>query len=426
MYKTKLVYPALTVALLLTAGCANGKQTQTDVAATGGKPAIDLKTPVTLKVAYSASEESFKQFTQNPVIKQKFPNVTFQYVKYADLDKAIAAGDTPDLVSAIISAFAALDDYGLQYDVGPLAKQLGVDMSKFEQKKLEVIRSYGAKGELYGLPDNLEETSPYNTYALIYNKDIFDKFAVPYPQDNMTWDQTVDLARKFVRTDGGTEYKGLVAHAAPHFLAFQLGLEFVGPNGKVSTADPKWSELLRINGRISGEQGGFLPKGGDISNFYKTKNVAMYAGDAGDLFRAPDKYESIQWDAATYPVFAGMAPHTVVGPNGGMWTITATSKHKELAMAVLDTILSPEVMKSIPNYDWWNHPLVKTKRLDVLKNPNYPTVKTNDYMQKYNLKFRAEIANATESVSKNGVDINTALRTFQDKFQAVIDADGNK
>ncbi|MDF2717567.1 MAG: family 1 extracellular solute-binding protein [Paenibacillus sp.] len=79
-------------------------------------------------------------------------------------------------------------------------------IGKFEQKKLEVIQSYGTGGQLYGLPDNLEETSPYNTYALIYSKDIFDKFAVPYPQDNMTWDQTIDLARKFIRTDGGTEH----------------------------------------------------------------------------------------------------------------------------------------------------------------------------------------------------------------------------
>lgn len=426
MNKRKLASPALGLALLLLAGCADGGKPEAGGAPADAKPAVDTKTPVTLKVAYSASEESFNQLTQNPVIKAKFPNVTFQYIKYADLEKALAAGDAPDLISAIISSFALLDDLGLKYDMAPIVKQFGTNMSKFEQKKLEVIQSYGSKGELYGLPDNLEETSPYNTYALIYNKDIFDKFAVPYPSDNMTWDQTVDLARKFVRTDGGTEYKGLVTHAAPHFLAFQLGLEFVGPDGKVSTSDPRWTELLRVNKRISEEQGGFLPKGGDLSNFYRTQNVAMYAGDAGDLFRSPDKYNAIQWDAATYPVFAGMTPHTVVAPNGGMWAIGGTSKHKELSLAVLDTILSPDVMKSIPNYDWWNHPLVKTKHLKVLEKPNYPVVQTNKYMQAYNLKFRTEIAIATESVSKNGVDINTALRTFEDKFQKIIDADGKK
>lgn len=109
-----------------------------------------------------------------------------------------------------------------------------------------------------------------------------------------------------------------------------------------------------------------------------------------------------------------------------MWTVSATSKHKGLALTVLDAILSLKVVKSVPNYDWRNHPVVKTKRLDVLKKPNYPSVQPNNYMQAYNLKFRTEIATATESVSKNNVDINTALRTFQDSFQKVIDADGSK
>ncbi|WP_158289328.1 ABC transporter substrate-binding protein [Paenibacillus flagellatus] len=426
-----IVLPVLTAAALaLSAGCSNGGGSAdpgTTSSDAKSKVAADTGTPVTLKVAFFSSQDTFKQLTQNPVIKQKFPNVTFQYIKYADLDKAIAAGDAPDLINGIVSALADLEERGLKYDLGPLAKLLDIDLNKFERKKLEGIRSYGRNGELFGLPDNLEETSPYNTFALVYNKDIFDKFAVPYPKDNMTWDEAVDLARQFVRTDGGTEYKGLVAHAAPHFLAAQLGIEFVGADGKVNTSDPKWSELMRVNKRISVEQGGFLPKGGDLTHFYKTQNVAMYAGDAGDLFRSPDKFgASFQWDIATYPVFPGMAPHTVVGPNGGMWAVGATSKHKELALAVLDTILSPDVMKSIPNYDWWNHPNVQSKRLEALKNPNYPTTRANAYMQKYNLKFRAEIAKATESVSKDGVDINTALRTFQESFQKIIDADGVK
>lgn len=381
--------------------------------------------PVTLKVAFFDSEERFKQLTQNEVFKRKFPHVTLEYMKYSELQNALTAGQTPDLIATIIAQLGTLEELGLRQDLAPLIAQTKLDMSKFEQKKIEVIQSYGNKGEIYALPDSLHETSPYNTYALVYNKDVFDRFGEPYPKNDMTWDQTMDLARKFYRTDNGVDYKGLVVHNAPYFLAFQMGLEYVGADGKVQIADPKWSELFRINKRFSQEQGGFLPQGGIFGEFAK-KNVAMYAGDASTLFTAPDKYNDFQWDVATFPIFGGMPAHTVVAPNGGMWTISSTSKNKELAIRVLDTILSVEAQKSVPGYNWWEHPQMKTKNLGVLKNPNYPTVRNNRFMLKYNAQFRTEVSNAIGNMSAGNEDINTAIRKFQEKFQQVIDMDVKK
>ena len=53
------------------------------------------------------------------------------------------------------------------------------------------------QGKLYGLP------SDFSTIALVYNKDMFDKYGVPYPDDTWDWDKFLWAAKKFTKdTDG--------------------------------------------------------------------------------------------------------------------------------------------------------------------------------------------------------------------------------
>ncbi len=41
--------------------------------------------------------------------------------------------------------------------------------------------------------------SGYGEWVLVYNKDLFDKAGVPYPDDNYTWQSLVDTAKKFTK-----------------------------------------------------------------------------------------------------------------------------------------------------------------------------------------------------------------------------------
>jgi multiple sugar transport system substrate-binding protein len=58
---------------------------------------------------------------------------------------------------------------------------------------------------------------------MLLNKDIFNKFGVDYPQDEMAWSQTLDLAKKLTRTEGGIRYIG-VSIGAPQALLRQYSL----------------------------------------------------------------------------------------------------------------------------------------------------------------------------------------------------------
>jgi maltose-binding protein MalE len=53
-----------------------------------------------------------------------------------------------------------------------------------------IVQAYSTKGEFLTMPYTVESAVMY------YNKDLFDKFGATYPKDGLTWNETMDLARK--------------------------------------------------------------------------------------------------------------------------------------------------------------------------------------------------------------------------------------
>lgn len=61
-------------------------------------------------------------------------------------------------------------------------------------------------GATYGLPYRSD------WYVLYYNKDLFDAAGVPYPSNDMTWDQYYDLAAKMTSGEGSSKVYGTHDH----------------------------------------------------------------------------------------------------------------------------------------------------------------------------------------------------------------------
>jgi multiple sugar transport system substrate-binding protein len=145
---------------------------------------------------------------------------------------------------------------------------------------MERIRNLGNKGEIYTLPFSL------NFSVLFYNKDLFDKFAVSYPPDSMTWDQAIELGKKMARTDGGTVYSPLYVS---DFISF------VGPLGQ-PLVDPKTEKAQLVADGISKAMGLYkriidLPGNSQVTKpregFTDNQSIAMLA-DGGALIGVLD------------------------------------------------------------------------------------------------------------------------------------------
>jgi multiple sugar transport system substrate-binding protein len=288
------------------AGCSQGggKNAGGDPSAQNGGDADDaaLTAHLTMYTDLSLSDEWFRKFVFDPVEK-KFPGVKIDLVRRqqgSTPNDLVAAGSFPDILYNSTPRLTTYKDLGLLYDMRDLIKKYNFDTSRLNQAALDAIKQWGTgQGEIYGLPFWVNWT------ALFYNKDIFDKFAVPYPKDGMTWEEAIELSRRLNRTEGGVNYRGLDIHDMNSFYS-QLSLPYV--DAKTDTAlletdgFKKVYETLLSLVKIPGNEN--RPSAKDA--FLKDKNLAMWPMYAdvptwiNDLIASGEKFN---WDLAQMPSF---------------------------------------------------------------------------------------------------------------------------
>src|SRR5690606_32032237 len=90
-----------------------------------------------------------------------------------------------------------------------------------------------ADGGIYGLPLTT------GAMVFLYNKDVFDRFGVDYPTDDMSWDDVYDLAKRLTVVDDGVQYKGISLGFAHVVRTNQLSASFFREdNGKANFTHP--------------------------------------------------------------------------------------------------------------------------------------------------------------------------------------------
>lgn len=111
-----------------------------------------------------------------------------------------------------------------------LLAQAGVDaQEKWGASNLKV----DAQGEFYGLPFKME------AWCVYYNKDLFDRYGVPYPSGPWTWDEYVETAKKLTHPEDGVYGSFMQPDSQWMFLqANQQEVPFYKPDGSCNFDDP--------------------------------------------------------------------------------------------------------------------------------------------------------------------------------------------
>ncbi|MCC2686258.1 MAG: transporter substrate-binding protein, partial [Paenibacillaceae bacterium] len=198
MAKTMLA-AAMAASLLAGCGGAGSKDQAGGSEAGAGKSAPPASNePVTVSIVmhqgYFKDQEVQKYFI-DPV-KKKHPNITIDFKEtgkgneFADF---VARNEIPDIFMESIANMGFLEDLGLAFNMEPLIKQHNFDLARYQKGTVYVLRSLSSKKEINMIAYN----RPF--FVLYYDKDIFDKFATPYPKDGMTWDDAREVAKKVTR-----------------------------------------------------------------------------------------------------------------------------------------------------------------------------------------------------------------------------------
>jgi multiple sugar transport system substrate-binding protein len=305
----------------------------------------------------------------------------------------------------------------LETDLNNLIKSTKYDLSKFPQEWINRFKRFSPKGELYVIPAEVpkDASSTVTPYMLVYNKDIFDKFAVPYPKDNMTWDEAVELAKRFNRTDGGIQYRGLQIQNYADVMVMANNPKYIDENGTVeTTTDPKWTDHLRILRAAYEANGNWLPFPGQVDEWAKNANVAMFAGQAGAFIFKPEAYPDLHWDLATYPIFRKGEPGIPGFDAISVFAIASTSEHKALVWDLINTFQSPEFAKGKPN-DWEN-PVLLTKNTKAYTGVQLSPYTRGMWDQPVTTILRKKLA----QFLNEGKDSNTILREIKEEEEKKI------
>ncbi len=131
---------------------------------------------------------------RHPGVRVSLESVANQ-AEYRDLIlTSIAAGTPPDVVLLDNIDIPAFVSSGTLLDLAPYAARVGLPLGAFDPEVLAIFRRGAA---VYAFPKG------YTPMVIAYNKDVFDRFRVPYPPERWTWEQFRATAKALTRdTDG--------------------------------------------------------------------------------------------------------------------------------------------------------------------------------------------------------------------------------
>ncbi|WP_176706503.1 ABC transporter substrate-binding protein [Paenibacillus hemerocallicola] len=433
MNKTVRAALMTVLAAFVLAGCAKPDAGGGGEAASGqpAEPAQPLE-PVTLKMYQIQSLWTEKDVSDLIIdrVKKKYPHITVVFESKGNVEKALTAGEEMDLIAVWNGNMPYYMDFDIFENISPLAQKMNIDLTRFDQGALDSIKALSQKGELIGLPNMLQ----FN--ALYYNKEIFDRFGAPYPKDGMTWEDTIELAKKVTRPDGGTAYLGLDPDYLTRLLT-PMSLNIVdSKTNKSNVGSEAYRKVFEIGKAIydipGNKPAAGVMKGSAADRFIKERTVAMLT--TVNLLDRLKQTPDLNWDVAQFPSFKER-PNLYGMYDLHVMTVSKTSKHKEDAMRVLEVLFSDEVQ------------LMSSKsagKLPVMKDPKFnqaflqdtPELKSKQIQSMFKSKPAPAPAYSMHYSKARGIlvnnfveyvngtkDVNTALRESDEAINQMIEAE---
>ncbi|WP_158606878.1 ABC transporter substrate-binding protein [Paenibacillus ginsengarvi] len=423
------------MAVVLLAAC--GKEDGGAAAKPDGKPQtpaegkaaepVDPNKQVELTV-YSMLSGNYEGFmtSEGQYIQRKYPNFKFKFIAPGTGTslKDVVTAKTP--IDIIISTpdVQPIIDVGLDSDIMDLVKKYNYNLNRFIPETIDSMKRITG-GKLFGLPGRV------SSYTLYYNKDLFDKFGVPYLNDKMTWEQIYDTARKLTRVEGGVQYYGFAGDIIAMLDMNEKAPQYVDPKTVQATlSNDYWKRvfdrLLPLYTLVpnNAESAKLTNLTQSRTMFSKDKTVAIAIGvnDAG--IRAVSEKWDMNWDLSPFPAFQSN-PKEGPQPSVRYYLISSTSKNRDEAFAAITQFVSDDIQRELvttgvtpplQNVDYISQlgsaiPELKGKNVKALVPPHYGEMNLKD---QYYIATRAALISAFDKTVAGQTDVNTALREAEE------------
>jgi multiple sugar transport system substrate-binding protein len=271
-------------------------------------------------------------------------------------------------------------------------------------------------------------------HALYYNKDIFDKFGVPYPKDGMTMEDAMEVTKRMTRLMDGVQYRGW-DYGSMLRMSQPLGLELLDKKtGKaIMSSNESWKrvfELVKQIYMIPGNAPSSKASERALAGFITGRTIAMLSETSKFSNLIEAEKEGLKWDVVQHP-FYKEKPNTYGNATVYMAGVTPASKYKEQALQVIEVFTSDEVQMNISKYGRIS-PL-KNEAVQKAFGQGYPPLRDKNVAGilksspvKYPVYLYREetekIANAKfDAYLKGSADVNTILKQADEEINKVVE-----
>ncbi|MBU5440558.1 ABC transporter substrate-binding protein [Paenibacillus sp. MSJ-34] len=290
------------------------------------------------------------------------------------MKKLLTGANPVDVVMLDSGMYKKLVNENMLQQLDPLIQKDKYDITDFVPTVIDGIKDLG-DSNLYGLAPT------FGASALFYNKQMFLDAGIPAPQDNMTWDDIFDLARRISTGEGENRQFGIQLNRwggdpwwdlNTYMSALQLRT-FDDKAEKMTVDTPGWEKAWSTIAKLSKDKimpngrENFAPRKEGVWNRYDGDNflssrVAMTIADYGYITELIDANKNVEkidgmkkvdWDVVTMPTHPE-APG--IGGNiylSNIMAINAKAQNPDDAWAFVKFLNSPEwaKLKSRSSYE---------------------------------------------------------------------------
>ena len=416
----------------------------------------------TLKVMYGHEEYFNQEFGM--LFSAVYPDIDIEIIDTTyleetlleqynqDYDKALEAfieKEQPDVIFLDPSTLTPLIENGKLYSLDTYVAEESYNVSGLNPGIHDYMKEIGG-GQVYTIPTS------FRSQALFYNKDLFDQFGLPYPTDQMTWEEVITLANQFP-VDGAPNERVFGLEMAwskdlsdiVDVLATAEGLIYFDSDTLQMTFDtPAWASIVEQGKQVQNSNAMFyyeLIHSGD----YEASSV----NSSGDPFlegrlamkldsnyfidsieeaqkQAQDSEDIVpNWDMVTAPVGLQSPDSTGYMNFYNLLAIHAASTNKDAAWTFISYVTGDDFARVQSKKTYGNIPL-RGQYFEKDDNRNYNAfykLKPMNNMPSYHLlpqrfiyEFPYLLQQEFEKISEDQVTIDHALSEMQIKGNELL------
>ncbi len=258
----------------------------------------------------------------------------------------VAGGAAPDIICTEVDMFVNYVKKGVFEPLNTYAQ--GDPDFNLDDFFPEGVDRFTVNDNLYVIP---RDTAPFA--CVYYNKDLFDEAGLPYPTDDWTWDDMLEMAKKLTQVgpDGRIEQYGFYAWAWQNFI-FSNGGQIVddvkNPKrlmlGKQSALEGLqfYVDLIHKH-KVMPAPTAVTNLGMGIQSMFAAGKLAMFASGIWETPSLRNKTAAMQgkgknfrWDVVMFP--QSKPGVRGFGTGGSGYGILKASRHKKEAWEVVKAL----------------------------------------------------------------------------------------